>query len=339
VPNFALSLLGAPILATAEGRAVVPPLGAKPMALLAFLVLDRRPHSREALAGLLWGESPEIEARASLRQAVKQLRECLGEVLQADRANVELAVAVTCDVLEFQSAAEQDPVRAATFDVPRFLEGFSIRRAPQFEEWAATTRATLLRQYQQVLSRLAREAMGQWRWRDAADLADRWLASDPVSDEAAQLAVEARYLSGNRSAALATYAEFRALVAREAGCEPSRALQALVHRVEADRATAKSRPVTDEWYAHAPAFEACLVGREVQWKTLRAAWKGAVRGDGGIVLLEGESGVGKTRLADDFLRWVVAEGTIGQGFRTSPWSTSCGAPSTPPDLLAPRPSG
>jgi DNA-binding SARP family transcriptional activator len=297
------------------------------MALLAFLVLDRRPHSREALAGLLWGESPEIEARASLRQALKQLRECLGEVLQADRANVELAVAVTCDVLEFQSAAEQDPVRAATFDVPRFLEGFSIRRARQFEEWAATTRATLLRQYQQVLSRLAREAMGQWRWRDAADLADRWLASDPVSDEAAQLAVEARYLSGNRSAALATYAEFRALVAREAGCEPSRALQALVRRVEADHAVAKSRPVTDEWYAHAPAFEACLVGREVQWKTLRAAWKGAVRGDGGIVLLEGESGVGKTRLADDFLRWVVAEG--GTVLRGRGYDREAGVPYEP----------
>jgi hypothetical protein len=248
-------------------------------------------------------------------------------VLHADRASVELAVPLTCDVLEFQAALETDPPRAAAFDVPRFLDGFSIRRAPQFDEWAAATRATLLRQYQQVLARLGREAMGQWRWRDAVDLADRWLASDPVSDEAAQLAVEARYLSGNRSAALATYAEFRDLVAREAACEPSRALQALVRRVESDRATSVSRPVTDEWYAHAPAFEASLVGRDVQWKALTGAWKGAVRSQGRIVLLEGETGVGKSRLADEFMRWVVAEG--GTVLRGKGYDREAGVPYEP----------
>jgi Predicted ATPase len=314
VSTYALNLFGAPTLVTAEGGLVVPALGVKPMALLAFLTLEPRPHSREALAGLLWGESPESEARASLRQALKHLRETLGEVLHADRSVIELAAQPECDVIGFRSALADDPARAARYDVPRFLDGFSMRRAPHFDEWAAVTRATLLRQYQQVLGRLAREAMGQWRWADAVELADRWLASDSVSDEAAQLAVEARYLSGNRAAALARYAEFRDLVAREAGCEPSRALQGLVRRVEADRATSSSRPVTDEWYAHAPAFEASLIGRDAQWKLLTAAWSGTTRGQGRIILLEGESGVGKTRLADEFLRWVVAEGgTVMRG--------------------------
>ena len=118
----------------------------------------------------------------------------------------------------------------------------------------AATRTALLRRQHLVLGRLARESMAQWRWREAVDFADRWLAGDPVSDEAAQLAVEGRYLSGNRSAALSRYAEFRTQLAAEAGCEPSRALQALVHRIEADRATNESRPITDEWYAY-PSFE------------------------------------------------------------------------------------
>ena len=278
------------------------------MALLAFMVLERRSHTRESLAGLLWGESPEAEARASLRQALKQLREALGESLRADRTVVELAAPLACDVLEFREAAERAPSLAAGFDIPAFLEGFSVRRAPMFEEWVAGTRVALLRQYHQVLARLAREAMSQWRWRDAVELADRWLANDPVSDEAAQLAVEARYLSGSRGAALARFAEYRAVLAREAGCEPSRALQALVRRVEADRGGAEPRPITDEWFVHAPAFAASLVGREAQWKALTGAWKRAARGQGGIVLVEGESGVGKSRLADEFLRWAVAEG-------------------------------
>jgi DNA-binding SARP family transcriptional activator len=305
---YALRLLGAPALVTPEGTPAAPLLGAKPMALLAFMALERRVHTRESLAGLLWGDSPEAEARGSLRQALKQLREALGAGLRTERTRIELTVPLACDVLEFREAAEREPARAAGFEVPRFLEGFSVRRAPLFDEWVAATQAVLLREYHQVLGRLGREAVSQWRWRDAVELADRWLATDPVSDEAAHLAIEARYLSGNRAAALARFGEYRALLAREAGCEPSRALQALVRRVEADRNGAEARPMTDEWYVHAPSFEASLVGREAPWKQLTAAWKRTARGRSGIVLLEGESGVGKSRLADEFLRWSVAEG-------------------------------
>ena len=82
--TFVLRLFGSPVLAAAEAGTVVPTLGAKPLALLTFLTLEPRPHSREALAGLLWGESPEAEARASLRQALKHLRETLGAAIHAD---------------------------------------------------------------------------------------------------------------------------------------------------------------------------------------------------------------------------------------------------------------
>jgi DNA-binding SARP family transcriptional activator len=308
VPAFVLKLFGSPILVVGEDGAVTPALGAKAMAMLAYLTLEGKPQSREALASLLWGESPEAEARASLRQALKQIREAMGEGIKADRTMVQLAAPVASDVLEFRDAVERDPARASGFDVPRFMNGFSVRHAPAFEEWVAVIRAALIRQYQQVLGRLAREAMAQCRWRDAMELADRWLASEPVSDEAAQLAIEACYLSGNRAAALSRFAEFRELLGREAQCEPSRALQALVRRVEADRSTREARPITDEWYAHAPAFESSLIGRETEWRTLVSAWKVVSTGRSRILLIEGESGVGKSRLVDEFLRWAVAEG-------------------------------
>jgi DNA-binding SARP family transcriptional activator len=305
----------------------VAPLGAKPLALLAYLVLERRPHSREALAGLLWGESPEVEARASLRQALKQLRDVLGDLVRAERALVEVTAPLACDVLTFREAAERDPISAAGFAVPRFFEGASVRRAPQFEEWLSSTRGDLLRLYHQVLARLGQEAMAQCRWRDATELADRWLLSEPVSDQAAHLAIEARYLSGNRAGALAKFAEYRDLLAREAGCEPDRSLQALVRRVEADRTTSDAPAITDQWYTKAPRFEASLVGRDGQWKALTAAWKTALRGRGHIVLIDGESGVGKTRLADEFLRWVVAEG--GTAMRGRSHDRRAGTPYEP----------
>jgi DNA-binding SARP family transcriptional activator len=147
VPAYSLQLFGTPALVTPEGRPVAPSLGAKPMALLAFLVLEPRPHRREAVAALLWGESPELEARGSLRQALKQLRDALGETLVADRATITLAAPIPCDVTEFRSLAAPQPAEAARFEVPRFSEGLSLRRAPLFDEWLAGVRSGLLRQY------------------------------------------------------------------------------------------------------------------------------------------------------------------------------------------------
>ena len=327
MPALVLTLMGPPAVAFADAGPVTPPLGAKAIALLAYLALEPKEHSREELAGLLWGESPEVEARASLRQALRQLRTALGGAVQGDRRRVALAGPVECDVLQFLRLADQDPPAAAAMDVPQFLTGFSVRHAPRFEEWLAETRARLIHLYTQVLGALAREAVGQWRWREAVDLADRWLACDAFSDEAVRLAIEARYLSGDRDAALARFAEYRAAMERETGCEPSRSLLGLVRRVEADAGQERPRPVSDEWYARAPSFESSLVGRQEEWSELVRGWKQVKKGQGRIVLLEGEAGVGKSRLADEFLRWAVADG--GTVLRGRGYDANSGVPYTP----------
>lgn len=325
--DVVLTLLGPPSVALAAQGTVVPQPAAKVLALLAFLVLEPGRHTREELAGLLWGESSEAEARTSLRQALKHLRDAVGSVVRGDRTVVELAAPISCDVLDFHRHVVQEPGRALTTDIPRFLAGFSVRHAPLFDEWVANTRRDLLRQYEQALGTLTRQAMGQWRWRDAAELADRWLASDTLSDEAARIAVEARYLSGDRGAALARFNEYRTNLMRETGCEPSRSLFALAHRVEADAAPISARPITDEWYARAPSFEASLIGRETEWERMVKAWKEVGLGAGRIVLIEGEAGVGKSRLAEEFLRWVVAEG--GTVLRGHGYDSRAGIPYEP----------
>jgi DNA-binding SARP family transcriptional activator len=295
----------------------MPQPGAKALALLAYLTLEPRPHTREALADLFWGESTEAEARASLRQALKQLRDSLGEVVHCDRRLVSLAEPVRCDVMEFLRLAEPDPEAAVGVDIPRFLAGFSIRHAPQFDEWAAETRSALLHRYVGALGTLARDAMDRRRWREAAERADRWLACDRLSEEAARVAIEARYLAGDRGTALARLAEYRTVLLRETGCEPSHALLALGRRIETDSTPARPAPDSDEWYARAPSFEASLIGREDEWNTLVTAWKAAAKGARRIVLIEGEAGIGKSRLVDDFLRTVVAGGATvlrGRGY-------------------------
>jgi DNA-binding SARP family transcriptional activator len=304
-----LALLGPPSISQSpDGGAALHPLGAKDLALLTYLTLESGPHTREELAGLLWGESSEAEARASLRQSLQHIRTRLGDIMRCDRTVIHLVAPIRCEVRDFRERVGAEPRLALTTEIPRFLTGFSVRHAPQFDEWMAETRRGLLRQYQQALGSLAREAMGQWRWKEAVELADKWLASDPLSDDAARLITEARYLSGDRGAALAGFTEYRGRLLRETGLEPSRSLFNLVRRVEADAAPVSARPITDEWYARAPSFESSLVGRKREWDSLLKVWKLVHRGAGRVVLIEGEPGVGKSRLAEEFMRWVVADG-------------------------------
>jgi DNA-binding SARP family transcriptional activator len=317
LPATQLTLIGSPAVAHRDGEKVTPQPGAKALALLGYLTLEQGPHSREALADLLWGESAEMEARASLRQALKQLRTCLGGVVRCERQLVELTGPVDCDVLDFLAKADEDPGAAVRIDIPRFLAGFSIRHAPQFDDWVAETRAALLRRYVSVLGTLTRDALDQRRWRDAIERADRWLACDRLSEEAARAAIEARYLMGDRGAALAKLAEYRASLRQETGCEPSSALLGLGRRIEGDTGAARPQPGTDEWYPPTTFFEASLIGRADEWSALVKAWKEATRGRRRIVLIEGEAGVGKSRLVAEFLRTVVAGGATvlkGRGY-------------------------
>jgi len=327
VAGVSLTLLGPPSVTLPDQATAAPRLGAKELALLAFMALEPGAHTREELAGLLWGESSEVEARASLRQALKHLRSTLGEIVRCNRALVELDPSLECDALAFRTSVSQNPHSALATDVPAFLAGFSIRHAPQFDEWAAETRRGLLRQYHQALGSIAREAMGQWRWRDAVEAADRWLASEPLSDEAVRLAIEARYLAGDRGGALARFLDYKTVFKRETGCDPSRTLLSLVRRVEADASPVTSRPITDEWYARAPSFESSLIGREDEWNALLKSWKAVRKGAAKIVLLEGEPGVGKSRLAEEFVRWVVADG--GTVLRGHGYDVSGGIPYEP----------
>ena len=322
-----LTLLGPPSVTVADGRVGVCQPAAKALALLTYLVLEPGPHTREELAALLWGESSEEQARTSLRQALKHLRSQLGDIFQRDRPTIELAVPVECDVSAFREGVVQDPRLAASLDIPRFLAGFSVRHAPRFDEWLAETRRDLLSRYHSALGTLVREAMGQWRWRDAIVFSERWLASDPLSEEAVRLGIEARYLGGDRGAALAHYHTYRATLKQETNCEPSRTLLNLVRRVEADASPLNARPITDEWYARAPAFESSLIGREQEWDTLVRTWKGVKRAQSQILLIEGEPGVGKSRLAAEFLRWAIADGA--SVLRGHAYDTSAGLPYEP----------
>jgi DNA-binding SARP family transcriptional activator len=310
--RFSLTLCGRLTLAVDGVVPAAPPIGAKTLALLAYLVLEPGPHRRDALTALLWGDFPEPQAKASLRQALTRLHQVLGDGLDVSRTSVALVAPVECDVAPFLrtpagrrtpgGAADQEALRA---DVPHFLEDLRIRQCSAFEEWAAETRRALLRRYVAALDGLARDALVRLDWRAAAAAAARWRLAEPLSDAAAQAAIAAQVTASDHQGALAIFAEHEARL-RTDGRSPSRALRELAEQVQRQSASAASRGPTAA--VAEPVLRAQLRGRDREWTGLQHAWHAATTGTPRVVLIEGESGAGKTRLAGDLGAWVTAQG-------------------------------
>ena len=286
------------------------PVGAlrssKSVALLCYLVVEPGAHQRDELATLLWGDSPDAAARASLRQALMQLRTALGDCLRADRDRVELSCEVECDVRQFLQACDQSPEAAAGFDVGHFMNSMVMPNSSAYEEWVDRTRAMLERRHVQALRASVRSAMAASRWRDAVEYGVQWLGHDALSDEAVRLVAESELMAGDAEAALARLDAHIQRARAEDGRPPSAALISLKQRLETDSSRRLRRTRVD---GDAPApFVARLVGRESQWRILDEAWNQLADGRGHTLLLEGEVGMGKTRLADEWLQWIRSQG-------------------------------
>lgn len=315
---LSLKLCGPVALATDDGAVVT--LGNKTLALLSILVLDPRAHRREELTALLWGEYPDAKAKASLRQALTHLRASIGTALYVDRSIVELTATVECDVTTFHRLARDDPWSAITIDVPRFLEGLTIHNCPAFEEWADRQRTSLLPRYRELLAGCVREAQAKREWREALRAAERWYDIEPLADEPVAALMEAHFLAGDSGAARRVFAQHTTRLAAAGARGAGRALTELAARIERTvDSSPRSHRASEAWYRQGPSFMASLVGRAAEWASLREAWEATTHGESRIVLIEGEPGAGKTRLAEDFARWVASRrGVIlrGRGYDT-----------------------
>src|SRR5215216_7904229 len=196
MPELSLSLCGRVTVSGNGAQPAVSGLSAKAFALLAYLALEPGPHSRDEVTALLWGDFPEEKARASMRQALTHLRRALGDAVRVERTFVELDRGVRCDVQALEQGRTGDRGGVLALDVRAFLAGLPVRNCPAFDEWAEGRRHVLIKRLRETLAAVAHEALARRAWREAADVAERWLDVDPLAEEAVRVAVEARYLAG-----------------------------------------------------------------------------------------------------------------------------------------------
>lgn len=303
-----------------EGGQPCPLPTRKAQALLAYLALPAgRFHSREKLTTLLWGDTAEVQARQSFRQALSSIRRAVGDgramlLTQGDTIalNAEL---VLVDVAELEAAladgSSDGLERAATLYKGDLLDGFSVDE-PAFEEWRVVERERLRERALEGLARLLRHQLLADGPEAAIQTTLRLLAMDPLQETAHRALMKLLLRQGRRAAALQQYQVCVASLQRELGAEPEEDTRELYREIL--RAAGQVRGRSAEPTAltstatGAGAAEGPMIAREPELARLRSALGRMFDAGGNVLVLSGEAGIGKSRLIQEFAADATARG-------------------------------
>ena len=285
----------------------------KAMALLAHLAVTRLPHRREGLAALLWPESGPSEAFAALRNALWILhRSPVGEGLTATRSTIGLDDrSVRVDVNRFRELArgcgthverlsgtchrcETKLKESVEFVRGPFMSGFSLPDSAAFDDWQIAEREALGRELGEVLSRLVLEYREREERDVAAVYARRWVAEDPLNEEACRQLMFVLAEQGQRPRALEVFERCATRLADELGIEPEAATAQVAERIRKQRTGPKSIKRTLISPNNLPASLLRFVGRREELRHLHDLLTVDAPC---LVTLVGIGGSGKTRLA------------------------------------------
>ncbi len=312
-----LFLFGGFRLENASGEVLSTSLR-KAEALLAYLAMaPGKTASREKLATLLWGESDQQRARQSLRQALfaltREFAQAEVSVLRMESQMVSLdPSAIWVDVGEFHALVETGDsesltAAAALYSGP-FLHGFTID-STEFDEWQMALQGRLdeaaIKAFLDLLDR--QEAAGNLA--SAIATAQGALRIDRYREDVHRQLMRLFVASGMRSSALHQYRLCRDFLERELGVPPDAETNALYREIlESGPAAAPDpEPAAPAGSVAARARDrgrggrAVTVGRTAELRELDRQLQAARENRGGLVLVTGEAGVGKSRLIDDFV--------------------------------------
>jgi len=222
--------------------------------LFSYLVLRRqRFHSRTTLADLFCSDSPEEQARKSLRTTLWRLRNSLelgGKppgmylIVENDEIRFNTGSDYWLDVEEFE-----DNLSAAPFlgtldagsehgDEQRFRH---LTRAVElyqgdllegcYEDWCLYERERLQGMFLGALARLMTYHRGQGTYEEAIRCGQRIMSYDPLLEEVHRELMRLHCLAGNRGAALRQYRTCQAILVKELGIEPMEETTALYTQI------------------------------------------------------------------------------------------------------------
>jgi DNA-binding SARP family transcriptional activator len=283
--------------------------------LFAYLVTYRdRPHTRDLLIGVFWPDLPETTARRRLSKALWQIRRILQNdqiphappilVAEGDTLQLSPNLPIWLDVEEFIRCSKQCAGGEAgaieycqsciTHYQGEFLAGYH-------DDWTVLERERLREIFLATLAQLVEKHKSRGEYDHALRYARRLAVEDPWREEAHREAMRLFHLLGQDAEALNQFEVCRHTLAEELGIEPSPETTALADEIatrsellEPPHLPSAARPMIAP-YLERPD-QVPLVGRQKELAELLHQVESAVAGNGGLIIIYGEAGVGKSRL-------------------------------------------
>src|SRR5207302_9821247 len=314
----------------------------KAQALLLYLAVEGGLHPRSKLAALLWPDSEPQDARKTLRNALTLLRRLLADrdpsapahshlLSEQELLGLDPQAPLALDLEVVQQAYHQAQrhstlpsqeqraslvaqVQQALAQVRGpFLDGFWLPEESGFDAWVQQQQQQWQVRLHFLFERLSSLQESGGELEPARVTLTRWLALDPLSEEASRRLMRVDLALGDASAAWPVYARCRARLAEELRVKPAAETVALAEHIRTTTARRQVNPAARSSTIMAggqPPSElmAPLVGRAAAFSQLVGRYQQARQGQPQVVLLVGEAGLGKTRLATEFVAWARAQG-------------------------------
>jgi predicted ATPase/DNA-binding SARP family transcriptional activator len=301
--------------------------------LLAYLILNGgKAYRREKLAGLLWPDSSEENARSNLRHELWRLRKALESGGEAPFVVDDLSIAFDppveywFDVQVLEKAAQEsktadDLIEALSVYQGELLPGF-------YDEWVFVERVRLNAVYEAQVGRLLEWLESEGRWGEVLEWGMRWIGLGQMPEPAYRALMTAYASTGELSKAMATYERLVQGLQSELGVKPSGQTQALYKRLKSGwkmdgqvgevkesgaaklhaESVSPTYPLPRVRRSNLPRPMTSFIGRE---KEIQQVEELVTRAR--LVTITGSGGVGKTRLA------IQVAGGVASQFRDGAW--------------------
>jgi DNA-binding SARP family transcriptional activator len=303
--TFDIRLFGA-IEIRRDGELLTDFRSQKALVLLAYLICENRPVTRDYLAGLGWPEMEQSQALGLLRRSLHDLNNQLPGCLAMDRRTVHFSPTepATIDIYTLANLialSDRDHGDiAAGADVAflyraPFLHGIYVDDAPELESWLLGEQERWQQVATRVLQRLIQHHTDEAAYALALRYVQQLLALEPWREEVQRQAMLLLARTGQVSAALLQYEHCRHILQAELAVEPA---------PETERLYAKIKAITQAPPPNLLAATTPFIGRTAELAELPRL---LAKPNNRLITILGPGGMGKTRLSLEVARNVVSE--------------------------------
>ena len=276
---------------------------------LSYLLINNdSPLSRQQLAFLFWPDSNESQARTNLRNMLFKLRGAFPEVDDFLEINQQTLwwkpdPSLELDLVQFQDAVSQTDRTGSGKDqishrqaLVAAAEAYPGDLLPScYDDWIQPERERLRQSYILILEELVGILEADEDF-DQAILSTRQLIKlDNLAERYYQNLMGLYISKGDKAQAVRTYHQCVEILEKEMGFDPSSETQKLYQQIMArEESTVEVQRISEK--------KTRLIGRSKSWNDLQSAWL-AYQSGVHLVVIMGEAGIGKSYLAEEFIRW------------------------------------